>query len=102
MTGATAEDTATVTGDGGTPTGTVTYTLYDNATCSSPAAETETVTMSGGDVPASSVTPALEAGSYSYQAMYSGDSNYAPGTGVLRAVHGAEGVAGDLVYVESA
>ncbi len=81
VTGATPQDTATVTGDGGTPTGTVTYTRYDNATCSSPAAETGTVTLSGGDVPASSATPALGAASYSYQALYSGDSNYAPGTG---------------------
>ena len=79
--GATAQDTATVTGDGGTPTGTVTYTLYDNATCSSPAAGTGTVTLSGGDVPASSVTPALEAGSYSYQAIYSGDASYTSRTG---------------------
>ena len=81
VTGATAQDTATVTGDGGTPTGTVTYTLYDNGTCNSPSARTETVTLSGGDVPASSVTPALEAGPYSYQAMYSGDPSYTAGTG---------------------
>ena len=81
VTGATAQDTATVTGDGGTPTGTVTYSLYHNGMCSSPSAGTETVTLSGGDVPASSVTPALDAGSYSYQAMYSGDGTYASGTG---------------------
>jgi hypothetical protein len=81
VTGATAQDTATVTGDGATPTGTVTYTLYDNGTCSSPEAGTQTVTMSGGDVPASSVTHALEAGSYSYQAMYSGDAGYTANTG---------------------
>jgi hypothetical protein len=80
-TGATAQDTTTVTGDGGTPTGTVTYTRYDNGTCSSPSAETEMVTLSGGDVPSSAVTPALKAGTYSYQAVYSGDVNYAAGTG---------------------
>jgi hypothetical protein len=81
VTGATAQDTATVTGDAGIPTGTLTYILYDNGSCSSPSAGTETVTLSGGDVPASSATPALDAGSYSYQAAYSGDSNYAGRTG---------------------
>jgi hypothetical protein len=81
VTGATAQDTATVTGDAGIPTGTLTYILYDNGSCSSPSAGTETVTLSGGDVPASSATPELDAGSYSYQAAYSGDSNYAGRTG---------------------
>jgi Bacterial Ig-like domain (group 3) len=76
VTGAAARDTATVTGDGGPPTGTVTYTRYDNATCSSPSAGTATVTLSGGSVPASAVTAALGAGSYSYQVTYSGDANY--------------------------
>jgi hypothetical protein len=78
--GATAEDAATVTGDGGTPTGTVTYTLYDNGTCSSPSAGTQTVALTAGVVPASSVTAALGAGSYSYQAAYSGDVNYTAAT----------------------
>ena len=32
--------------------------------------------MSGGNVPDSSETDPLQAGSYSYQAVYSGDDNY--------------------------
>ena len=33
--------------------------------------------MSGGNVPDSSETDPLAAGSYSYQAVYSGDNDYA-------------------------
>ena len=75
-TGASAYDTATVISAAGgiTPTGTVTYSFFDNATCTGPAATTQTVTLSGGAVPNSSATGALAAGSYSFQATYSGDA----------------------------
>ena len=88
VTGATAYDTSTVTGvEGFTPTGTVTYTLYSGGTCTrgttsdtAPSAHavisTDTVTLAGGIVPNSSTTSPLGAGSYSYGAVYSGDSNY--------------------------
>ena len=77
VTGATAQDTATVTGDGGTPSGTVTYALYPNGSCSGTATSTETKTLANdGSVPDSSATGPLNAGSYSYQATYSGDANY--------------------------
>ncbi len=79
--GAAARDTAVVTGDAGTPTGTVTYALFDDTTCTAPAASTETVALSGGGVPASSATGALAAGAYSYRAAYSGDGNYAAASG---------------------
>ena len=84
-TGSAAYDTAAVNGSGGpTPTGTVTYTLFDSADCSgSPATGWPlTVTLNAdGTVPNSAATNALGAGSYSYQAVYSGDSNYAGSPG---------------------
>ena len=73
-------DTATVTGTPSfTPTGTVTYNFYNTAAPvlgTTTPVTTETVTMTGGTVPNSSATAALAAGSYSYIAVYSGDSNY--------------------------
>ncbi len=77
-TNASAEDTATVAGVAGfTPTGSVTYDLYGNGTCSGHPVSTDTKTISGGAVPDSGATPPLRAGPYSYEASYSGDSNYA-------------------------
>jgi NHL repeat len=81
-TGAAADDAATVTGASGVPSGTVTYSLYGNGGCSATATSTDQVTLSqDGSVPASSSSGALAAGSYGYQAAYSGDSNYQPLTG---------------------
>jgi hypothetical protein len=80
--GSSAYDTATVTTVGGiTPTGTLTYSLYTNASCSGEPSSTDTVTLSGGDVPVSTTTSRLGAGSYSYRGGYSGDGNYQAGTG---------------------
>ena len=81
-TGARAYDTATVTGGISPATGTVTYSYFTNGTCTLPVASTQTVTMSAGNVPNSSTTDALAAGSYSYEASYSGDTNNEPSTGV--------------------
>ena len=79
--GAAAYDTSTVTGASGiTPTGTVTYNFFANSTCSAPPAA-ETMTISGGVAPNSSTTGPLAAGSYSYQATYSGDGNYSGSSG---------------------
>jgi hypothetical protein len=82
-TGATAFDTAAVdpaASDGPAPTGTVTYTLYSNSACSDNPTETSTETLADGSVPPSSATAALPAGSYSFQASYSGDSTYSSST----------------------
>ena len=77
VTGATAQDTATVTGSTITPSGTVTYALYPNGSCSGTPTSTETKTLANdGSVPDSTGTGPLNAGSYSYQAAYSGDANY--------------------------
>ena len=44
---------------------------------------TDTVTLSGGKVPNSPLTPALPAGGYQFQAGYNGDANYKPSTSAL-------------------
>jgi len=85
-TGASAYDTATVgpEQDDTVITGTVTYSFFTNGSCASngdAAPITDTVTMSGGTVPNSSTEGPLGAGSYSFLASYSGDSNYAPAIG---------------------
>lgn len=80
--GATAYDTATLTSVSGfTPSGTVTYHLYDNGDCLGSPLSSEDVTLAGGAVPDSSATSALAAGTYGYQASYSGDAYYTPATG---------------------
>ncbi|HZZ43308.1 MAG TPA: SdrD B-like domain-containing protein [Tepidisphaeraceae bacterium] len=73
-------DTSLVSGSGPTPTGTVTYNFYNT---SAPAYGTTSPLFSqsvnlnlDGTVPASPITGPLGAGSYSYIAVYSGDSNY--------------------------
>ena len=81
VTGATAYDAGTVTGVSGiTPTGTMTYRFYAGASCGGTAWMTSGVTLSGGSVPNSSPSSALDAGTYSTKASYSGDGNYAPAT----------------------
>ena len=68
--GASVTFTATVTGPGGTPTGSVTF--YDGASpLGSNALASGTATLS---------TSALTAGSHSISAVYSGDANYATST----------------------
>ena len=82
-TGAKAYDTATITGTNGfAPTGTVTYTFFTNGTCSGDGTDAGTVTVNAdGSVPNSTTTGSLGAGTYSFRATYSGDSNYLDATG---------------------
>src|SRR5262249_28298700 len=78
--GSSVNDSATLTGANpgtGSPGtgagGTVTYSLFPNGTCTAPATSTQTVTVTDANVPNSTpFTPT--AGSYSYQASYSGDA----------------------------
>jgi hypothetical protein len=82
-TGASAYDTATVTtSDTVTATGTVAYSFFTNGACSGTATgATDTVTLTAaGLVPNSKTEGPLAAGSYAFQAAYSGDSNYAGST----------------------
>jgi len=78
-TGASAYDTATVTDSPFTATGTVTYGFYTNGGCTG-TRTSQTVPLSGGLVPNSASTGPLRAGSYSFNATFSGDSNYASST----------------------
>jgi hypothetical protein len=75
--GTTTKDTSTLAGliVGFAPTGTVTYTFFPNGNCTAPGT-TETVTLAGGAIPNSPISLPLPAGSYSYDAVYSGDDNY--------------------------
>src|SRR5262249_16396795 len=77
--GSTVHDKATVTGIAAfTPTGSVTFTFYTAASnCSGASVSAGTVTLDSNGVahPSSSEGP-LQPGSYSFQATYSGDSNY--------------------------
>jgi len=74
--GTSTYDTATIGGTvaGFTPTGSATYSFYSNSACGG-TPTTQTVTLSGGDVP-QSTSQTLAPGVYSYGATYSGDSNY--------------------------
>jgi Bacterial Ig-like domain (group 3) len=93
-TGAQAYDTATMstTGSAVTPAGTVTYSYYTNGSCTAPAQSTQTVTLNpDGSVPDSSTTTALDPGSYSYQASYSGDAIYPASTGACEPFTVAKG-----------
>ena len=63
------------------PGGTVIYRFFTNGTCTGSPQSQQTVTIASGVVPVSTSTGALSAGAYSYQAVYSGDSNYTSSTG---------------------
>lgn len=77
-------DQATIGGTNATTaTGTVTYNLYSSSSCkaSSKVASEGTETVTGGKAAASSpVTHALKAGTYYWQASYSGDTFNLPST----------------------
>src|SRR5215467_4498769 len=82
-TGSSAYDTSTVSGkqDGVVPTGTVTYAFFTNGSCSGSGTGAGTVTLdASGNVPKSNTEGPLGAGSYSFQAAYSGDGNYSGST----------------------
>jgi hypothetical protein len=83
--GTAAADTASITGiqpgSSFPPIGTLTYSLFTNGTCSGTAATTQTVSLSGGNVPRSSDTAPLAAGDYSFEGSYSGDATYRSTTG---------------------
>jgi hypothetical protein len=78
--GSTVHDSAIVAGPAGEPkpTGTVTFTFYTNGTGTPPGTSAGAVTLVNGVADPSAVESNLMAGSYSFTAHYSGDSNYAP------------------------
>jgi hypothetical protein len=72
-------DSSVLTGtvEGFTPTGSVTYTLFSGADCGTTVLQTSDPIDLVDGVPGNSPdSAALAAGSYSYRAHYSGDSNY--------------------------
>ncbi|MGC8498036.1 MAG: Ig-like domain-containing protein, partial [Acidimicrobiales bacterium] len=79
--GTSATDSATVSGGYGTPTGTVTFTLYKGTAPSGTATGySDTVTLSGGTA-TSSTASGLAAGNYYFLVSYSGDGTYGATTG---------------------
>ena len=76
--GSSAYDTATVTGVSGfTPTGTIGYTFWANGTCDGNGSDAGSGLTLGSP---SSTETNLGGGSYSFEATYSGDSNYGSST----------------------
>ena len=71
--GTNTRDTSSISG-GFDATGTVTYTLFAGGACAGTPAATETDALSSGQA-SDSAAQTLGAGSYSYQAQYSGDIN---------------------------
>ncbi len=82
-TGSSAYDTSSLIGEAGdiAPTGTVSYTYWNDADCG--VSESAAGTSAGSNLAIgtqSSTEGPLGAGSYSFQATYSGDSNYTGST----------------------
>jgi hypothetical protein len=80
--GSSVTDAATETGTGaGTLTGTVSFTEFANGTCAGTGTSAGTSTLVSGSATSDPVGPLTAAGSYSFQATYSGDANYGSSTG---------------------
>jgi len=73
--GSSVHDSATLTGATSNAGGTVTYTVYSDSSCSTGARDAGTVTVTGGIVPDSNALAFNTAGTFYWQASYSGDSN---------------------------
>jgi hypothetical protein len=78
--GRSVTDEAVVNGNYGTPTGSVTFDLFNSANCTGTAFATDVEGLSGGNATSASFGP-LAAGSYSFMATYSGDITYIGGSG---------------------
>jgi len=68
-------DSATLAGATGDAGGTVTYTVYSDSSCTQNARGAGTVTVTNGGVPDSNVLTFDHAGTFFWQAVYSGDAN---------------------------
>lgn len=80
-TGGTLIFTATVTGSGPTPTGTVSWTVTDSSGVSVPCSSTSGPTGSGSVATYTCSIASAVAGTYSATADYPGDSNYGSASG---------------------
>jgi len=72
--GGTVHDSATLTDATANAGGTVTYSVYDNSTCSGTPLDTDTVDVTNGVVPDSKSVTFNSAGDFYWQAVYSGDA----------------------------
>jgi hypothetical protein len=73
--GSTVHDSATLSGASIDAGGTVTYTVYTNNTCTAGARDAGTVTVTNGVIPESNALAFNSAGTFYWQAVYSGDTN---------------------------
>jgi hypothetical protein len=73
--GASVNDTATLSGATANAGGTVTYGVYSNSSCSTLVTGAGTKTVTNGNVPNSDAVSFNSAGTYYWQAVYSGDAN---------------------------
>lgn len=73
--GTAVHDSATLSGASATAGGTVTYTVYSDNTCTTSFAAAGTKTVTNGGVPDSDPVTFTNAGTYYWQAAYSGDGN---------------------------
>jgi hypothetical protein len=78
--GTSVHDSATLTGATSNAGGTVTYTVYSDNACSQNPQDAGTVTVTNGSVPDSNPITFNSAGTFYWQASYSGDSNNDPAT----------------------
>ncbi len=78
--GDSVHDSATLTGATADAGGTVTYTVYSNNTCTQNPVDAGTKTVTNGIVPDSNGVTFNSAGTFFWQAVYSGDANNNPAT----------------------
>ena len=78
--GSTVHDSAALSGATADAGGTVTYTVYTDDQCSAGARDAGTKTVTNGSVPDSDALTFNNAGTYYWQASYSGDDNNKPAT----------------------
>ena len=73
--GGSAHDSAKLTGATTNAGGTVTYSVYSDSDCSEDKRAAGTVTVTNGQVPDSDTLQFNTAGTFFWQAVYSGDTN---------------------------
>jgi hypothetical protein len=78
--GASVHDSATLTGATANAGGTVTYSVYSDSSCTTSVASGGTKTVTNGVVPDSDSVSFNSAGTFYWQASYSGDANNDPAT----------------------
>ncbi len=87
----------TVSGSGATPTGTATFQVNING--GGYNAIGSAVTLSGAGSASTTYTPPVTAGSYQFEVVYSGDSNYVTGTSSATSLTVNPGPASKLAFV---